>query len=258
GGYGQMNARLNLSALARWRQEFALFSRIAIVEPSGAAVWLGEIANPTYGMDTNGEYVSIAGLGIGNALRDDPLTLAYVSQTPKLIIADQLSRRAAYLPIDQDTSGIFPDNPAGTLSPVYQERTMEDVINDVVQLTGDYAWGVWAHPRNRDVAGFPTGQLLIHQRDVNTLSYIASLSQGDLTGYRMTPAAERAYNVTAVDYLDPTTGIAGTQTYTDPRLNGDGSQGSAPFRRRKYTRNLRGISTATSSDALNIANVYGP
>src|SRR6185437_10814957 len=95
GGYGQMNARLNLSALARWRQEFALFSRIAIVEPSGAAVWLGEIANPTYGMDTNGEYVSIAGLGIGNAQRDDPLTLAYVSQTPKLIIADQLSRRAA-------------------------------------------------------------------------------------------------------------------------------------------------------------------
>jgi hypothetical protein len=266
GGYGQMSARLNVSFMARWRQEFALFSRVAIVEPSGAAVWLGEIANPTYGMDTNGEYVSIAGLGIGNALRDDPLTLAYVSQTAQQIIKDQLSRRAAYLPIDQDTSAIQADTNT-TLSPVYQERTMEDVINDLVQLTGynpvlgqvtDYIWGVWAHPRNRDVAGFPTGQLCVHPRDVSTLSYIASLSQGDLTGYRVTPAAERAYNVTAVDYLDPTTGIAGTQTYTDPRLNGDGSQGSAPFRRRKYVRNLRGVQTATSADALNIANAYGP
>lgn len=258
GGYGQLNARLNLNALARWRPEFGLFSRIALVESSGKAIWLGELVDPTYGMDANGPYVQVAALGSGNALRDDPLSLAYVSQTPKQVVVDQLTRRSAYMPIDQDTTGIFPDNPSSTISPVYQERTMEDVVNDVIQLTGDYAWGVWGHPRNHDVAGFPTAQLLIHQRDVSTLSYVASLKQGDIVGYRMTPAAERAYNVTQVDYLDPTTGVAGSQTYTDPRLAGDGSQNSAPFRRRKYVKNLRGIQTATSADALNIANTYGP
>lgn len=258
GGFGQMSARLNLNGLDRWHPEFGLFSRIAVVESSGAPVWLGEMVDPVYGMDQNGAYVNVAGLGAGNALRDDPLTLAYVSQRPQQIVIDQLTRRAAYMPIDQDTTGIFPDNPSTTISPVYQERTMEDVINDVIQLTGDYAWGVWGHPAHRDVAGFPTAQVLIHQRDVSTLSYLASISQGDVVDFRSTPTAARAYNVTQVDYLDPTTGVAGSQTYTDPRLNGDGSQGAAPFRRRKYTRNLRGIQTATSADAYNIANTYGP
>lgn len=266
GGYGQLTARLNLNGLRSWRPEFGLFSRVALVEHGGTPIWLGEVVDPEYGLDANGPYVSVAALGAGNCMRDDPLTLAYVSQTAQQIIVDQLTRRSAYMPLDQDTSGIQADTNT-TLSPVYQERTMEDVINDVVQLTGynpvlgqatDYAWGVWGHPIHRDVAGYPTAQLLVHQRDVSTLAWVASLSQGDITGYRMTPAAERAYNVTSVDYLDPTTGLAGTQTYTDPRLDPSGSQGSAPFRRRKYVRNLRGISTATSGDAFNIANTYGP
>ena len=257
GGYGQLTARLNIGAFGRWRPELQLFSRVALVESSGAAIWLGEIVNPQFGMDTNGEYVNIAALGAGNALRDDPQSLAYVAQTGQQIITNQLSIRSAYLPVDQDTALIQADGTI-SLSPVYQERTMEDVINDVVQLTGDYAWGVWGHAIHKDVAGYPTAQLSVHQRDVSTLSYIASLTQGDITGYQMSPAAERAYNVTSVDYLDPSTGLAGTQTYTDPRLNSDGSQGSAPFRRRKYTRNLRGIQTATSADAHNIANTYGP
>lgn len=257
GGFGQLSARLNLRGFDRWRPEFGLFARVALVKPSGAPVWLGEIVDPTIGMDTNGEYVEVQALGAGNAQRDDPLTLSYVSQTAQQIIKDQLSRRSAYMPIDQDTSGIQADSSL-TISPVYQERTMEDVINDVIQLTGDYAWGVWGHPKNKDTAGFPTAQLQVHQRDVSTLSYIASLAQGDITAYRSTPAAARAYNVTQVDYLDPTTGAAGSQTYTDPRLNGDGSQGYAPFRRRKYIKNLRGLSTASSGDALNIANTYGP
>src|SRR5258706_10567143 len=52
------------------------------------------------------------------------------------------------------------------------------------------------HPRNRDAAGYPTGQLRAHVRDPATTSYLA-LGE-DILAWRVMPSAQRAYNVVQV------------------------------------------------------------
>jgi hypothetical protein len=54
--------------------------------------------------------------------------------------------------------------------------------------------------------------------------------------------------------VDPQSG-PGVVTVSDPRLNGDGSQGAAPFRRRKLRRSL-GRLPLTSAQATAIANAW--
>lgn len=100
--------------------------------------------------------------------------------------------------------------------------------------------------------GFPTWQLAAHQRDVNTTSYIATGE--DIVSWRVAPSTERAYNVVQVAYVDARSG-PGVVTVTDPRLNSDGSQGAAPFRRRKLRRSL-GRTPLTQAQATTIANAW--
>ena len=55
-------------------------------------------------------------------------------------------------------------------------------------------------------------------------------------------------------YVDPATG-PGVVTVSDPRLNSDGSQGAAPFRRRKLRRSL-GALPLTAAQATTIAQAW--
>lgn len=259
GGCGVLQAKLRLRDARLPRPELAPFARVALMD-AGVCRFIGEIGESEYGLsDTDGEYVNLSCLGLGATLRDDTNAgVAYTAQTPLQIVTAQFTTRSAYLPIDSDLSAVFPDNPAVSLSPAYAGRTMEDVIADVALLAGDYAWGTWPHPQNRDVADFPTGQLQIHVRDTTTVSYTASPMLGDVYAWRITPSLERAYNAIQIGFVDFTqTKPAGTVLYADPRLNSDGTQGSAPFRRRKYYRDLSGVSTATKAQALALATAYG-
>jgi hypothetical protein len=255
GGFGQLSADIKFNDTRLPRPELALFSRVAVMDGKNC-LFLGEITDPDLQYDDQTDQVTITALGIGNSLRDDPLTLSYTGQTAQQIVIDQLSRRSVYLPIDQDTTGIFPDNPSGVYSPVYSNVYMEEVVADVATLAGDYAWGVWAHPRNKDAFNFPTGQLLVHQRDTTTTTYMAL--DADIIKPDIQTSAERAYNVIEIWYNDPSQNPPiGKVTYTDPRLGTGGAQGTAPFRRRKYVRDLSGISTVTKAQAQAIANTYG-
>lgn len=261
GGCGVLQAKLRLRDARLPRPELAPFARVALMD-AGVCRFIGEIGESEYGLsDTDGEYVNLSCLGLGSTLRDDTNAgVTYQNQTPLQIITAQFTTRAAYLPIDSDTSACFPDNPALSLSPAYAGRTMEDVIQDVCTLAGDYAWGTWPHPNpnHRDVAGFPTGQLQIHKRDTATVSWTAYASLGDVYGWRITPSLERAYNAIQLGYVDYTqANPVGTVLYADPRLNPDGTQGTAPFRRRKYYRDFSGVSTATKAQAQAVANLYG-
>ena len=76
----------------------------------------------------------------------------------------------------------------------------------------------------------------------------------DILAWRVMPSSQRAYNVVEVAFVDPVAG-PGLVTAADPRLNADGSQGTAPFRRRKLRRNL-GRLPLTSAQAGAIANAW--
>lgn len=274
GGFTTFEAVLRLPDARLFRPVFALMSEIAVMDysnaytagaknaPFGPAVWRGELTDVTIGMDqTLGEYVRLTALGLGNGLRDDPRPVAYAAQTPQQMVVAELNARTVSTSklqtISSDTAQIFPDNPATQYSPVYDNRTMEEVIADVCSLAGDYQWGVWAHPTQRNAAGFPLGQLVVHKRDTTTTTYVASIAGGDIQSYQLTPSAERAYNRITVDYTTASGGV-GTATYTDSRLNGATlAQANAPFRYRKLSRDYSGTSTITATQAQAIANAYG-
>lgn len=255
GGFGDFSALLKLKDARIPRQELGAFSRIALMSP-GQTVWQGEITDPELGLEVGNdyEYIKLAALGLGNSMRDDPRDDAYTNQTVQQMAAQQLTSRSAFIPLDQDTSALFPDNPATLFSPVYPGKNMEEVVTDLSTLAGDYMWGVWDHPRNKDTAGFPTQQLQIHQRDTSTIAYTAFPEFGDVAGWRIIPSSERAYNVVKIKYNDPTQNPpVNYATYTDPRI----ALGTAPFRKRTYARDLSGVSTVTASVAQSIANAYG-
>jgi hypothetical protein len=92
---------------------------------------------------------------------------------------------------------------------------------------------VYDHPRNLDAAGYPTWQLRAHPRDTSTTGYMAL--GDDILAWRVMPSSQRAYNVVEVAFVDPVAG-PGLVTAADTRLNADGSQGSAPFRRQRCRR----------------------
>lgn len=265
GGFTTFSATLTLRDGRIPLPPLGLFGMIAVMNGPDP-VWLGEVTDPEMGMDsTNGEYIRIGALGLGNALRDDPMVLAYAAQTVQQIVKDQLARRTNGSPynkfatISTDTRYIFPDNPAGTYSPVYDNNTMEEVIAAACTLAGDYQWGTWAHPLASQIngSGFRLGVLSVQLRDANTTHYAASVAERDVTAYNVTPSAERAYNNVVLDYNTPTGGVA-TKSYLDPRLNQTSyAQGTAPFRYRKLSRDYTGTATVGATQAQNIANTYG-
>src|SRR5579884_1517373 len=253
GGFGDLTCLLKLPDARLPRPELALFSRVCLRDGLFTA-FSGEWSDPALVLDgASGDYLQLGALGGGVCLRDDPDDAAYASPTTaQAIVASELAKRSAYLPLDQDTSSVLPSAPAATFTPVYDGFNLEEILHDLMGALGDYVWTVYDHPRNRDSAGFPTWQLFAHPRDTTTISYMALGS--DILGWRVMPSAQRAYNVVQVTYVDPTAGPA-TLTVADPRLSGSGAQGSAPFRRRKLRRSL-GRQPLTSAQATTIANAW--
>src|SRR5260221_543733 len=265
GGHGNLSATIHLRDPRIPHPELALLSRVALMahgESGPLCIFLGEILEAPLTVTETEASVHLTARGLGNALRDDPLSIAYSLQTPKQVITDQMTvshggfTRTTYVPIDADQSAVFPNNPGATISPSYDSRNIEDILNDVTTLAGDYIWGVWAHPTHVDAAGFPTAQLQVHLRDTATLTYRLRFMQQDVVGATVTPVADRAYNVIQIGYNSKQNGF-GVATYTDPRLGAGGAQGSAPFRRRKMVKDMSGTTSITSTDAQNIANLYG-
>ncbi|HLY31191.1 MAG TPA: hypothetical protein VKQ36_09180, partial [Ktedonobacterales bacterium] len=253
GGFGDLACVLKLRDARLPRPELAMFSHVCLRDGPFTA-FSGEWADPALTLDTaTGEYVSLSALGGGVALRDDPDDAAYGSATTaQAIIAAEFTKRAAYLPIDQDMSAVLPSAPPNTFTPVYDGYTLEEILHDLMGALGDYVWAVYDHPTHVDASGFPTWQLQAHQRDITTTTYSA-LGE-DILSWRVMPSTQRAYNVVQVAYVDPVAG-PGALTVSDPRLNTDGSQGSAPFRRRKLRRNL-GRLPLTATQATAIANAW--
>lgn len=257
GGFGDLSMTVKLKNARLPQPQFSLFARVAVMY-GATCLWLGEITNPAFGMDqSNGEYVKIQALGMGNGLRDDPGTFSYTNTKAQAIAIAQLQLRTVTykeLPLDSDTSQLFPDNPSALLNLVYDGRNMEEVITDVALQVGDYDWGVEAHPINKDFTGvIPTGRVYARARDTTTTHYTAYLKDGDVYQYEFTPTADMAYNIMDNAY---TNGAGGVAHYIaqDNRLNTDHSQGAAPFRWRRYQRDFTGISTVDSAQATTIGN----
>jgi hypothetical protein len=252
GGFGDLACVVKLPDARLPRPELALFSR-CVLQDGPATLFSGEWSDPALVLDAHGgEYVVLSALGGGVALRDDPDDSAYTTQTAQAILAAEFSKRSAYLALDNDQKLVLPTAPTTTFSPVYDGYTLEEICHDLAFDLGDYTWGVWDHATHRDAAGFPTWQLQLHQRDVTTTHYTAYAE--DILGWRIAPSSQRAYNVVQVAYVDPASG-PGTVTVSDSRLNSNGSQGLAPFRRRKLRRGL-GKVPMTLAQATTIANAW--
>lgn len=271
GGYGQLTAILKLRDARQPRPELGIFSRLMLVGhgETGLPFVIGpwEISDPDVGMNkTDGEFVKITALGLGNCLRDLPGDGSYNNQTVQQIargiLATYNSTNGTYLvwPIDPDNSQVFPDNPAGTYSPAYNGRTFEEELTDLCTLASAgsniYTWWTQGHSKNVDAAGFPTLQLYAKLRDTATTHYQASITAGEIEEYDIQPSAERAYNSIGIDYNN---GSGGVSTYyaRDPRLNLPTlAQGNAPFRFRQLFRDLSGTSTVNAAQAAAIAQMY--
>lgn len=253
GGFGDLVCGLRLPDARIPRPELELFGRVVLRDGPFAA-FQGEWADPALVLDpAAGDYLWLTALGAGACLRDDPDDAAYTTPaTAQAIIGAELARRAAYLPLDQDLSGVLPNAPTTTFTPVYDGANLEEILHDLMGALGDYTWTVYDHPTHTDPAGFPTWRLLAHPRDLITTSYLAYGE--DIVSWRVTPSSERAYNVAQIAYVDPTSG-PGVVTVSDPRLNSDGSQGSAPFRRRKLRRSL-GTLPLTAAQATTVAAAW--
>ena len=253
GGFGDLSCVLKLPDARLPRPELAVFGRVCLRDGL-FTVFGGEWSDPALVLEgAGGEYALLSALGGGVALRDDPADAAYnATTTAQGIIANEFAKRAAYLPLDSDQSAVLPGAPANTFTPVYDGYTLEEILHDLMGALGDYVWTVYDHPHHADAAGFPTWQLQAHPRDTATTHYLALGS--DIAAWRVMPSAQRAYNVVEVAFVDPVAG-PGVVTVSDPRLNGDGSQGSAPFRRRKLRRNL-GRLPLTTAQATAIANAW--
>ena len=253
GGFGDLACVLKLPDARLPRPELQLFARVCLRDGLSTAFG-GEWSDPALVLDGGaGEYVHLSALGGGVGLRDDPDDAAYdTATTAQAIIANEFARRSAYLTLDPDQSAVLPAAPSSAFTPVYDGYTLEEILHDLMGALGDYVWTVYDHPRNRDYAGYPTWQLQAHPRDVTTTHYIAL--GDDVLAWRVMPSAQRAYNVVEVAYVDPTAG-PGVVTVADSRLNSDGSQGRAPFRRRKLRRNLGGL-PLTGAQASAIAHAW--
>lgn len=263
GGFGQLTCKINVANARIPRYELALFSHIVVVAPSGyqtssnkpMAIWIGEMTQPELSGDERGDYINIQALGIGNCLRDDPRNVTYTAQTAAQIMNSEMTtnNRNLWMPISTDQFAIFPDNPATSLSPSYMGFSMEDIVNDVCLLSGDYAWGVWAHPSQVDSYGFPLGELQIHLRNSTTVNYQAYGATKDVYSYRITPSADRAYNAMTIYTTDPSNANNyNSSTTTDSRLASNRTQGLAPFRFRRYLQDYTGTTTVTASEASSI------
>lgn len=253
GGYKEFTCKIRVPSTSAVPPELATFSKV-VVTGLGQVVWMGRIDEPALAFDSgDGPYFSIHAMGPADALKDDPADAAYSSQTAAAIFGNQLSSRSAFLPIDQDTSGIVIPDTSDLFSPAFQTKTFEDALTEVLPCLGDYTWGVWEHPNNRDAFGQPTAQLVIHPRDTSSANLHWEALAYDQDTLTITPTVEYSFNVVQIKYTDVATGLPASVTVKDTRLNSDGSQGSAPFPRRKTVQDLTS-DHLTAAEAALLAN----
>lgn len=265
GGFGQLTAQLKVKDARIPRPELGIFSRLALMDGLDP-VWLGEISMSQPSLAEDSENLQITALGLGASLRDDPNVFSYSAQTVQQVAKAQVTfHNVTYATwfLDPDTSLLFPDNPAGTYAPVYDGKTCEEIFGDLCSLASGggsavYVYGTQAHATNRDIAGFPTTQLYAIQRDTSTVHYQASLAAGEVDRYNYGQSTDRCYNGVAIRYLDAATATGlGTKFAFDTRLNQTTfAQNTAPFRFRKYFRDLSGTTTIAAGQAQALANLY--
>lgn len=259
GGFGQLTATLRLNATNALlpQPQLAFGAHVALMDGPFCA-FRGEIMESAYVVDASvGDAYQVTALGIGNQLRDDPYDVAYSGKTAQQIAQDQLTHHGTtfhLMPqISSDNSLLFPDNPAGTYSPSYDGRTMEEIILDIATLAGIYDMAVWDHATQKDAAGFPLGQVSVVLHDANTTHYQATLADRDIVTGKIAVSGERAYNFTEVAYSNGTSGVGLAQQRDSRLLAGTFDQNLAPFRFRKYRRDVSGTSTIGSTQASSIA-----
>src|SRR5579859_1662371 len=166
-GCADMTGRILLPTTRLPYSELGILQRIAVQVPGGAVVepgtalpaplgtvYQGEISDTEIGLDANGEYISLSAQGYGASLRSDAITTSYLNQSIQAIAIDQITGHSrpgfglpsGYgLPFDADTTQLFPDNPAGTISPAYARQNIEEVLLDLCAQAGtsalDYIFG---------------------------------------------------------------------------------------------------------------------
>jgi hypothetical protein len=251
GGYGDLTCRIKTRDARLTPPELTLMSQVALMGGDFAA-FLGRWDEPGITLDQQeGDMWELTAMSAASVLQDDPDSVAYTSQTAPYILQHELARRSAYLPLSTDTSLILPNNPAALLSPVFDGKHLEDELNELIPVLGDYQWCVWGHGSQQDAAGFPLWQLVAHMRDTTTVSYVGYTE--DFNNYHIKPAMEYTYNVITLKYRDITTNTPSSVTVSDTRLNANGSQGSAPYPRRKLIKDYSAYHLSATQAAA-IAN----
>jgi hypothetical protein len=267
GGYSELACTIRVPNARIIPSDLNLFARIVVMD-GPFCVFSGRLDEPALALtDQDGDVYQLHAMGGADCLKDDPQDIAYSGKTPQYVAIDQISAfhvaggsgsvpRSGFIPLDQDTALIFPDNPSGTYSPDPNSKNIEDVLNELIPLVGDYSWGVWGHPTHTDALGFPTWQLFVHQRDTTTVSYIGYLAGEGGSGsdaYSIRPAVEYSYNVVQLKYRDTSSDLPSSVTVRDARLNNDNTQGSAPIPYRKIVKDFSSIHLS-SSEAQTVAN----
>ena len=235
------------------------FANISVVAGQDC-IWQGRWDEPgwaTDGASQDGEWFNLSGMGAGACLQDDAQDWTYTTQTATQILTDQIvTQRSAYIPLSQDLSQMLPDSPTSQFTRTYSLATIEQICNDLIlgivspnNGKGDYSWGVWNHATAKDLAGFPTWQLYMAQRDTATCSWMAW--ESDIQARDIRPSLEYSYNGVTVKYKDSTSGTVTNTTKLDSRLNIDKSQGTAPFPFRRLPKDLSTLRlSSTQADAL--------
>jgi hypothetical protein len=253
GGFGHFSCRISASSMRVVPPELKIFANVALTD---GAFWAfeGRWDQPAIKVnDTDGEYYELTAQGAAAALTDEPDDYSYTAQTMQAIIANQLSARAAYIPIDQDTSLIMPDAPGATYDRAFAGMDIAQILNQELPKLGSlYDWFVWDHARKDDAWGFPTWQLSVLLRDTTTIHYTGYVE--DEVEASISQAVEWTYNGIELLYRDASSGVLTKLLVKDSRLNSDKSQGAAPYPFRKKRIDLSSTGALSATQATNQAN----
>ncbi len=255
GGFGDLKVHLKVPESRIQQPEYQMFANVALMEGPYAA-FLGRWDEPAFLLDQNdGSVWELTAMGPSTSLQDDPEDWSYTSQTALQIITDQMTHgspiyRNNTIQLDPDQTQIL--TTIGTWTEAFNGQTFEEVLSTMIPLQGDYTWGVWDHPVNRDAAGFPTWQLFVHARAPNATPSYTGLLVGEYQ-HEIRPSIEWSYNACRLDYSDYTTLLPASVTVQDSRLTATRGQGTAPFPWRLLKKDASSTSM-TSTQATTIAN----
>ncbi len=260
GGYGHLTVELRTRQGRIVAPELQLFANVALMD-GPFPCFLGRWDEPSLSIGNQGELFRLTAQGAAINCKDDPADSSYTNRTAAYIINDQVTsgstgtalNRNRSLLLDADQSLVLPDNPSGPFTIGFAGETLEDVLNKLLPILGDYTWAIWGHAVNRDRAAFPTWQLQVHKRDTSTVSYTAL--QSDIAAYEVRPSSEYSFNVITVSYKNAANGFNTSVTVQDSRLGSDASQGIAPFPWKHLKKDYQDL-MMSNGFATSLANAY--